>query len=197
MKRPVMLLLVVVALAVGAYFLFFNKAKVDRGPKDQPLTQEANSGPFNQSYSMLLTAYLDIKEGLFKDDTVAINKAAIALQVAADSLKVNDLKADSLIKETAKNYAATISGSAKGLLGEADIDAKRKEFEMITNVLYDLTRTVKYDGKKIYYQYCPMAFNNKGAYWLSGEREIKNPYFGAKMPDCGSLEDSLDFSQKK
>ncbi|MBL0134337.1 MAG: DUF3347 domain-containing protein [Chitinophagaceae bacterium] len=144
-----------------------------------------------------MTAYLDIKEGLFKDDTVAINKAAVALQVAADSLKVNDMKADSLIKETAKNYAATISGSAKGLLGEADIEAKRKEFEMITNVLYDLTRTVKYDGKKIYYQYCPMAFNNKGAYWLSGEREIQNPYFGAKMPDCGSLEDSLDFSQKK
>jgi Cu(I)/Ag(I) efflux system membrane fusion protein len=40
-----------------------------------------------------------------------------------------------------------------------------------------------------------MAFNNKGAYWLSNEREIKNPYFGSEMLECGSVEDSLDYSK--
>jgi Cu(I)/Ag(I) efflux system membrane fusion protein len=40
-----------------------------------------------------------------------------------------------------------------------------------------------------------MAFNKQGAYWMSNEREIKNPYFGNEMLNCGSVEDSLDYSK--
>ncbi|MEZ4690982.1 MAG: hypothetical protein R3A12_12710 [Ignavibacteria bacterium] len=29
-----------------------------------------------------------------------------------------------------------------------------------------------------YVVYCPMAFDRKGAYWLSKDKEIMNPYFG-------------------
>jgi hypothetical protein len=36
-----------------------------------------------------------------------------------------------------------------------------------------------------------MAFDDKGAYWLSAESEIKNPYFGKKMLECGEVTDSL------
>ena len=95
-----------------------------------------------------------------------------------------------------KNFAGTIVGSAQALAGEKDIKAKRKEFEMIADAMWSLTRVVKYNGQKVYWQYCPMAFNNKGAYWMSNEREIKNPYFGHEMPECGSVEDSLDYSAR-
>ncbi len=52
--------------------------------------------------------------------------------------KVNEIKGDSLgvIKLTAQDYAGTISGSAKGLAGENNIEAKRKEFKMIADALY-------------------------------------------------------------
>jgi len=62
--------------------------------------------------------------------------------------------------------------------------------------MYTLIQTVRYKGQKLYWDYCPMAFDNNGAYWLSFEREIKNPYFGSKMLNCGSVEDSLDYSKK-
>ena len=39
-----------------------------------------------------------------------------------------------------------------------------------------------------------MAFDNKGAYWLSEEKEIRNPYFGSKMLTCGETADSVDYS---
>jgi hypothetical protein len=39
----------------------------------------------------------------------------------------------------------------------------------------------------IYKQYCPMAFSNTGAYWLSESKEIRNPYFGDKMLKCGRI----------
>ncbi|MFM9911101.1 MAG: hypothetical protein ACKVOW_17300, partial [Chitinophagaceae bacterium] len=126
------------------------------------------------------------------------NSAAAALIVAADSLKTEEIKGDTsgALKATAKDFAGTISGWGKGLIGEKGIEAKRKEFEMISDALWSLTRTVKYSGQKLYYQYCPMAFDNKGAYWMSNQRAISNPYFGDVMPVCGSLEDSVDYSIK-
>jgi len=43
----------------------------------------------------------------------------------------------------------------------------------------------------LYLEYCPMANNNTGAYWLSNEKEIKNPYFGDKMLKCGSVKEMI------
>ncbi|MBA4058359.1 MAG: hypothetical protein C0490_26815, partial [Marivirga sp.] len=43
----------------------------------------------------------------------------------------------------------------------------------------------------LYLEYCPMANNNEGAYWLSNEKEIKNPYFGDKMLKCGSVKETI------
>jgi Cu(I)/Ag(I) efflux system membrane fusion protein len=37
-----------------------------------------------------------------------------------------------------------------------------------------------------------MAFNNSGAYWLSDNATIRNPYFGDKMLSCGSVEEKLN-----
>ncbi len=198
MKRAFAFVLVIAALGIGAYFLFFRKEKEDRGPSDQPLTIGENTGSFNQSFNNLLTAYFSVKDALVASDTSLANKAAGALILAADSLKTNEIIGDSTgaIKATANDFAGTISGWAKGLRGENGIEAKRKEFEMISDALWSLTRTVKYAGQKVYYQYCPMAFDNKGAYWMSKERQIKNPYFGDKMLECGSIEDSLDYSHK-
>src|SRR5919112_1443628 len=64
---------------------------------------------------------------------------------------------------------------------ENNIEAKRKSFQMISDNMYDLLRTVRYDNEIVYHQYCPMAFNDAGAYWLSKTGDIKNPYFGKKM----------------
>jgi len=46
-------------------------------------------------------------------------------------------------------------------------------------------------GVKLYRQYCPMAFQNKGAYWLSSEKKIMNPYFGDKMLHCGVVKEEF------
>jgi hypothetical protein len=46
-------------------------------------------------------------------------------------------------------------------------------------------------GTTAYYEFCPMAFNNSGAYWLSDNAVIRNPYFGDKMLTCGSVEEEL------
>ena len=54
-------------------------------------------------------------------------------------------------------------------------------------------KTFGIDTGTVYYQYCPMANGDKGAYWLSTIKEIKNPYFGDAMLSCGETKDTLNF----
>ena len=200
MKRVVITLIVLALLAFVAWkFIFKSEKKSEKQEeKQQPLAIKENSGPFNQSYSELLNAYFGLKDALVASDTAKASAAAKTLIAASDSLKLNEIKGDTLgvIKETAGSYTSTIKSSATALSGEKDIKGKRKEFEMIADAMWNMTRTVRYDGQKLYWQFCPMAFNNKGAYWMSNEAEIKNPYFGNEMLNCGSVEDSLDYSKK-
>jgi hypothetical protein len=164
-----------------------------------PLTRSQNSEAFNTSFEKMLSDYFQLKDGLVASKDTAsglVKAAATALSVSADSLKVTELKADEAIISTAKSYAEGIASEAKALLGVKLLDEKRRSFQMISDQLYDLVRTVRYDRQVVYHTFCPMAFNDEGAYWLSNSSDIKNPYFGPKMLTCGEVKDSLDFRVK-
>ena len=47
-------------------------------------------------------------------------------------------------------------------------------------------------NEKVYHQFCPMADNNKGAYWLSKEEKVINPYFGEAMLTCGEVKQVIE-----
>ncbi len=42
--------------------------------------------------------------------------------------------------------------------------------------------------KPVYELFCPMAFDFKGAKWLQYDENIRNPYFGEAMLQCGEVE---------
>jgi len=73
----------------------------------------------------------------------------------------------------------------------ADINAERTHFSQLSANAYELVKAFG-AGKKIYYDHCPMAFDNKGANWLNDVAAIQNPYLGSKMPDCGSVEQVIE-----
>ena len=70
---------------------------------------------------------------------------------------------------------------------------------MVSENLYPLLKTIGYEGPKLYWQNCPMAFGeNKEGNWLSNTPEIINPYLGKNHPQykatmfgCGETKDSL------
>jgi Cu(I)/Ag(I) efflux system membrane fusion protein len=198
MKKIVLPIIIAVA-GVGAYFLFFKKndAGQPEAPKQQALSLEDKTNAFKNSYNVMLTAYMGLKDALVASDTAKASASARELAVAADSLKIDELQADSLLKETARSLAMSISASANALTMESGLPDKRKEFQMIAEYLWPLSQTVKYDGQKLYWQHCPMAFDNSGANWVSDEREVRNPYFGKEMLDCGTVLDSMDYSARK
>jgi len=172
------------------------KEKVEEPKPDAPLTKSKNSEAFNQSFAKLMDDYFHLKDNFITESDTMIMTYANKMAADADSLKLSELKADSSLIGTAKSIAQGISGDLKGLLGEKDIEARRKSFQMISEELYDLVRTVQYDREVVYHQHCPMAFDNAGANWLSRSTEIRNPYLPKKMLTCGDVTDSLDFRPK-
>jgi Cu(I)/Ag(I) efflux system membrane fusion protein len=113
------------------------------------------------------------------------------MAVSADSLRISGIRADSSIIIDAGVYAGSISAELKGLAGETGLEAKRRSFQMVSDELYDLIRIVGYDQAPVYRLYCPEAFEDHGAAWLSNSPVIRNPYLPEKMPGCGEVKDTL------
>ncbi len=198
MKR-VLLLAVLILIGFLAYYKFF-AAKPDQndGPHDQPLAIGENTNAFNKSFQTMLDSYLALKNALGSNDTVQANKQALVLALAADSLRTNEIQGDSTgtIKETAEVYKGTIAGSARGMAGEVSLEQKQREFEMISDAVWTVTRTVKYNGNKLYYMFCEKAIGGKGAYWVSELFNSGNPYMPGSVESCVTVQDSLDYSKK-
>ena len=206
MKKNKLVSLVMAGVAFGFVACNNSEKKADATPETVVTPGVTkNTSAFNESFQKMLVTYYAVKDALVEYDTIKANTAARQLAVYADSLKVNEIRGDSTgdVKATAKNYAGTITGSALGLAGETELSQKKKEFSMISDAMYDLVRTVKYDKEKIYHQHCPMALNESDeAYWLSNNSAVVNPYLGKKHPKfrdamvgCGDVTDSLDFSR--
>ena len=62
------------------------------------------------------------------------------------------------------------------------------------NLSSRLTNAIEVFGinEKVYHQFCPMADNNNGAYWLSKEEKVINPYFGDAMLTCGEVKQVIE-----
>ena len=78
-------------------------------------------------------------------------------------------------------------------LSEAqDLKAARECFAMISSALYnDLKPGHAKLKSPVYKFFCPMAFDNKGAFWFQDTDKTQNPYFGSLMPSCGELQESI------
>ena len=159
--------------------------------KQTPLAQSKNSAVFNQQFGKLMEDYFNLKDNFIAEKDSLIGFYAKALMMDVDSLNLQELKADSNVVVTAKSFAQSISADLKGLLGEKTMENKRKSFQIVSDQLFDLARTIQYDNEKVYQQNCPMAFGDIGANWLSKSSDIKNPYLPKKMLTCGEVKDSI------
>ena len=164
--------------------------------KDAPLAQAKNSDDFSNSFAGFLNTYYKLKDALVASDEAMATSAASSLAGKADSLNLKQMKADTSIVEMAKGNVESISAEAKALAAAQGIEEKRKSFQVVSENMYDLIRTVRYDKETVYHVFCPMYNNDQGGYWLSASSDIKNPYFGKKMLTCGEVKDSISFSGK-
>ncbi|RYZ52237.1 MAG: DUF3347 domain-containing protein [Sphingobacteriales bacterium] len=140
----------------------------------------------------LLSQYYIVKDALVKTDGTEASVAAEKLAMTTTEFQMFLVK-DSVNQQMAKLRLDTIRTASMemGKTHPAEVETMRASFEKVSDNMYALMSSFELKNAGIYRQYCPMAFNDKGAYWLSNEEDIKNPYFGKKMLSCGEVTDSL------
>lgn len=140
---------------------------------------------FKTQLTAFMKAYFPIKNALVKSDAKETQKTIDPAKVslAKVDMKLLGGKAHDIWMDLLK----PMQGSLDKIAQTSDVEEQRKHFETLSD---NLIEAVEYFGvveNTIYRQYCPMAFRDKGAYWLSAEKEIRNPYFGDKMLTCGEV----------
>lgn len=189
-----------VALIVGLWVLFLHKKPHDESPKQEALKVGNHSAEFNKSVSEVVTAYLALKDAFVDADNAKIKEQQKQLTTAIDSIKIDELKKDtSGIFQSVQAQLGDIKANAEAIAGETTINDMRQDFRMVSENLFPLLKTIHYEGAKLYWQNCPMAFGEgKDASWLSNTKEINNPYLGKNHPEykgtmlhCGEIQDTI------
>jgi len=190
--------LAVIFLLVSAavlYFFVFNKKSEEKTVVDENTSASTVS-------ENLLNAYYAMNEGFVNWDTAAVKKNSIAFKNALDSFKLDELKTDTANLESAKRSLNAVKSETRAIVEDDKLDEQRGSLNILSQALYDFINKIKYDRAKIYYQECPMAFNDvNSGNWLSAQKEIRNPYLGTSHPKyksgmlkCGSTKETINYT---
>jgi len=143
-------------------------------PKEEKVMQASTSEVSSEQLKSILSSYFNVKDALVKTDAKEA-KSALAKLLESVGSEFEQIK--SLTKE---------------MHDKEDVEEIRSGFDDLSQEVYTLVKeNAESKDQKVYKQFCPMAFNNEGAFWLSDKEEIRNPYFGDKMLKCGKVEEEL------
>jgi Cu(I)/Ag(I) efflux system membrane fusion protein len=145
---------------------------------------------FQAQLHKLYEAYLKIQDALASDDN---DKAAGAVKTARDALDAVDMKLlQGEAHMTWMKHQANLRQSIKDMTDAGNIEEIRAGFALMSEEFPAVIRTFGLGtDKPVYILKCPMAFDGRGARWLQGNRETRNPYFGAAMLQCGEVIETL------
>ncbi len=140
---------------------------------------------FKSQLTDLTKRYFDLKNALVKSDFNAskINAGKVSQSLKAVDMNLLDDKAHHQWMEKENQLRKSIEAIANA----KEIEEQRKHFETLSDALIELVELFGLTIDMVYVQFCPMAFDDKGAYWLSEEEAILNPYFGDEMLQCGEV----------
>ena len=126
--------------------------------------------------------YFALKDALVKSDGSTASANGAALLTALEAVDMNKLKSEE--HAIWMKVEKALKSDTKHIKENKSIEHQREYFMTLSKNLYELIKPAKPD-EPVYYQYCPMANDGKGANWLSKENAIKNPYYGSQMLSCG------------
>lgn len=140
-------------------------------PEPVPVPLPANAS----AQAKLVDAYVRLSDRLASDDAKGAAGAAAKLGEAASGVE--------------GQQPAQIKAAAGEIAAAADLEKQRAAFERASNALIALVENTGNPMTSIVYVVrCPMAFDGRGARWLQASPAVRNPYFGASMLTCGSVE---------
>ncbi|WP_320112890.1 efflux RND transporter periplasmic adaptor subunit [Draconibacterium orientale] len=144
---------------------------------------------FVKQLTAFYEAYLKMNEAFIATDAKKVSAEAKNTLNALSSVQMKLLKGDTHMDWM--DQLNVLKPSLQKIGNSNDIDEQRLEYATFNQASYKSLKMFGLDNETAYYQFCPMANNDQGAYWFSAEKEIRNPYFGDMMLSCGENRDTI------
>ncbi|MCL6462526.1 MAG: DUF3347 domain-containing protein [Flavobacterium micromati] len=142
----------------------------------------------DKKLNVVFTNYFLLKDELVSTNGPSAAAKAKLLVAALTNVKMKELSNE--VHTVWMKVMKNVTADSKAIAGTSDIKTQRIHFTSLSKKMYDLMKVAKFESP-VYYQFCPMANDGKGAHWLSKEKAIKNPYYGSKMLKCGEVVETI------
>ena len=144
---------------------------------------------FKTQLTKVYNAYLKMNDAFVKSNAKSVANEAKKVIKAIESVDMALLEHDPHMKwmDQLEILNRTINSISK----LNDIEKQRNEYIQFNLAFYESVKMFGLENTITYFQYCPMANNDKGAYWLSSKKDILNPYFGDAMLSCGETKETI------
>ena len=138
--------------------------------------------------NVIIDTYLQLKNALVADNE---KEAAEAGKIMLAAFSNFDMV--SLTEEQHKQYMEIANDAKEHAehIMTSEIGHQREHFEILSIDVKDLISLIGTD-KKLYQDFCPMYNDGKGAIWISEIKEVKNPFYGSEMLNCGEMQKEIN-----
>lgn len=145
---------------------------------------------FQNQLKAVFDDYIKLKDALVKDDSKKVSEDARGLLAHLEHIDMKLLTDDKAHDHWAK-LEKEIENSANAIVTETGVKVQRDHFKRLSLHLISAVETFGVN-ERVYLQFCPMANNDRGGYWLSKEEHVLNPYFGDAMLKCGEVKQIIE-----
>ncbi len=136
-------------------------------------------------------SYFKIQMALASDDLSQTKDGFAELNKNTQAVNMSLFKGDSHIAWM--DLSGKISDISKSGISIKDMEKSRELFLELSKVMINLNKSLGHgNGENFYLTFCPMANNNKGAYWLQTVDTVYNSFYGESMLRCGSIKDTIE-----
>ena len=144
---------------------------------------------FKGQLTKVYNAYLKMNDAFVNSNAKAVASEANRVIKAIESVDMALLKGDPHMKWM--DQFETLNSAIGAISKSNDIEKQRHQYIQFNLAFYKSIKMFGLESTTTYFQYCPMANNDKGAYWLSNTKDILNPYFGDAMLRCGETKETI------
>lgn len=152
---------------------------------------EMNLNIFKSKLLVIINSYLELKNEFIEGNSLAVQKSSKELLL--HFLEAGNQLKDKQSFKTWEELADKLVKDLQSINNSKDIKVQREIFIDFNLYFYKLIKAFGVNNITLFYQYCPMANESKGAFWISNSSVIKNPYFGNKMLGCGETKEILKY----
>lgn len=166
-----------------------NTSESEKKPEKETIKSATINQKGKDALQPLIVDYLALKDALTADNMKEAQVQSTRLQKTLKGINMSLFKGES--HTVWMKYSSEIQNALQHAQHFKEIGELRTAFQTVSDGMIGIISSFKPYNKTLYIEHCPMANDNKGADWLSLEEKIKNPYFGSKMLDCGSVKETI------